>query len=619
VRCEWADGPPPRFHHGVSSFPPEDRTWATAEADRCLGTGAFVRATCLEHVSRAFIVEHNGKRRLVLNFKFVNEFERKRSVRFQSLSSFRRHMRRDDWVWSIDLSDAYHHIGIYPPDQKYFTFALETDRGTEYFSCAALSFGWTRSPQYFTDVMKPVVSYLRNQHVSSSSSSSSGSPSPTPAHLGLRVLPWLDDFAFFAQRPSLAAAEQSRDFSYAVIDDLGLSRNLRKGQHEVSHRLDDHLGYLIDLERGQFGLTVRREAKLRSGATALLCRAARDRRLVPARQLASFAGLAQSSGLALRLARCWLRAPFDDLASARRWSGLARLSRQSMADIRQFTRLRGSHLVGRDIWRPADSALGFVDAGPRGWGGVLSSPSRPPVAGFWSAPEAALHITWRELRAVRLFIAAYLPDLAGRRLLLREDNQAVVAIIASLTSRSPELMAETRLLVELLDEHEISLRALYIRSEENVVADFFSRIARPREYILSTALVAQLFRWWGPCSVDAFASAASAQLPRFWAEAPTAGAEAVDAFAQDWTRERAWAHPPPHMLPQLCQLLREAPAASAIVCAPCWPGAAWYAELMELSTEWVSFPPGSLQRVAFDAPPLLETWAVSAFLIPPRV
>ena len=41
----------------------------------------------------------------------------------------------------------------------------------------------------------------------------------------------------------------------------------------------------------------------------------------------------------------------------------------------------------------------------------------------------------------------------GRRLLLYEDNQAVVAILTNLTTRSPLLMAELRALIELLDGH----------------------------------------------------------------------------------------------------------------------------------------------------------------------
>ena len=162
VRCEWLDGPPAPFHHGVTNFTPDERAWLTTERDRCLGTGAWRYATCFDYVSRAFIVTHKGKRRLVIDLRHVNWHHIKRSCRFETLQKLRRMARRGDYMWSVDLSDAYHHVGIAEDDQRYFTFALQTDDGTEYFSCSALNFGWTMSPWYFTQVMKPVVSFMRN-------------------------------------------------------------------------------------------------------------------------------------------------------------------------------------------------------------------------------------------------------------------------------------------------------------------------------------------------------------------------------------------------------------------------------------------------------------------------
>jgi len=109
-------------------------------------------------------------------------------------------------------------------------------------------------------------------------------PSPSP-----RVLPWLDDFAFFLTG-SPERALVARDFSFATLERLGISRNAQKGQPVPSQLLHDHLGYGIDSGRGRFLLTTRREAKLRGSAAALLCRAARHQRFVRARELASFAG-----------------------------------------------------------------------------------------------------------------------------------------------------------------------------------------------------------------------------------------------------------------------------------------------------------------------------------------
>jgi hypothetical protein len=218
---------------------------------------------------------------------------------------------------------------------------------------------------------------------------------------------------------------------------------------------------------------------------------------------------------------------------------------------------------------------------------------------------------------VRLFIDAHIPLLERRRLLLHEDNQAVVAMVHSLTSRSPELMAELRLLVALLDEHDISLRSQYIRSKDNWVADFYSRIAAPREYTLLRSIFDAVESMWGPFSIDAFASDASAMLPRFWSERGDGAALAVDAFAQDWAAEQlVWAHPPPSMLPQLVQLLQLTPC-RAVVCAPTWPSAQWHATLASLATASAHFQPGALQPLAHDAPRLLSTWGVSVFLLAP--
>lgn len=134
------------------------------------------------------------------------------------------------------------------------------------------------------------------------------------------------------------------------------------------------------------------------------------------------------------------------------------------------------------------------------------------------------------------------------------------------------------------------------------------------DYALTRTRFEALQAAWGECTVDAFASPATALLPRYWAAGAIAGAEAVDAFSQEWRGEQVWAHPPPGLLLQLVQLLEET-GASAHVCAPHWPSAAWYPLLLELSSEHVVLPPGSLERVAADAPPRLASWPVAVFRV----
>jgi len=124
-------------------------------------------------------------------------------------------------------------------------------------------------------------------------------------------------------------------------------------------------------------------------------------------------------------------------------------------------------------------------------------------------------------------------------------------------------------------------------------------------------------RLWGECTVDAFASAATAQLPRFWSRAPQPSAEATDAFAQEWRGERLWVHPPPSLLPTVVQQLERAQTV-AYVCAPRWPGAAWYGMLAELSDDVLHLPPGHLLPVAGDAHHRLRSWPLSVFQVNPK-
>jgi len=46
--------------------------------------------------------------------------------------------------------------------------------------------------------------------------------------------------------------------------------------------------------------------------------------------------------------------------------------------------------------------------------------------GFWAMPDMHEHITFKESKALRFVIQLFLPELKGRRLVLREDNQSII-------------------------------------------------------------------------------------------------------------------------------------------------------------------------------------------------
>jgi hypothetical protein len=63
---------------------------------------------------------------------------------------------------------------------------------------------------------------------------------------------------------------------------------------------------------------------------------------------------------------------------------------------------------------------------------------------FWYAADRQQHIAWKKLRVVRHAIKSFLPQLQGRNVFLRENNNAVVTTHTKLTSRSPIMITELR-------------------------------------------------------------------------------------------------------------------------------------------------------------------------------
>jgi hypothetical protein len=327
-------------------------------------------------------------------------------------------------------------------------------------------------------------------------------------------------------------------------------------------------------------------------------------------------GLAQSLHLAIPPARYYLRSLHDSLASIPGWSGSVRLSRTARHDLQWFVELP-KRWNGRAIWRSPQTALLHCDASPLAWGGVLNQ--LVPARGFWTEHERRQHITFLELRAVRLTVETFARQLCGRHVLLREDNQAVCAILTPLTSRSPQLMRELRRLWFQLDTLDITLVPRYIRSADNWWADSLSRDLDRSDWRLDPAVFQMLHRDWGPFSVDRFATQQNTQLPRYNSAWLDPRSEGLDAFAQpNWRQEQNWCNPPWELLDRLAQHLRETGAAATVV-APFWPAQAWYQALQELASDTLHLPsrdglfsPGRPLESDSIAPP---KWSVVCFRI----
>ena len=439
------DGPPPEYRLHSAPLEPAQATWWGQEKERLRASGAIEPAQHSSHVSRAFLVpKKTGGYRLVINLKPLNPSCIKHACRYESLKVLHSLATPDAFMFSMDLQDGYHCLSIRPEDRRYMTFELEG----ELFQCAGLPFGWCNSPYYFTKLMRVFVQHVRAPF----------------GRAGLRVLPYLDDFLFLIDGRTAALAGVC--FVQDVLDQLGLVPHPRKCHWEPTQQIE-HLGFMIDTHRGVFYLPAQKVRKISVYsvlAKDLICRALRCKRWLPSHLLAQFCGVAVSALLAIPPARFFLRELYCCMHTDSSWTGHVKLSKQALSDLRWWAALPPKW-NGRPIQRVPTTRTLHTDASNSGWGAVLDDGQ--VARGFWRAAQSLLHITCKELLAVRLGIESFLPLLANSVVRLGEDNTAALAAINKLSSKSADLMVQLRRLWWVLDTNSVSLQAAYVPSALN--------------------------------------------------------------------------------------------------------------------------------------------------------
>ena len=612
VPIMWLTRPPRPYRFAPVAFSPEQEAWFVKERDRFYASGAWAPARQRTHVSPAFLVEKPDKPdgtkdwRLVVNLKFLNRYCRQLRLRYDTLKALRTMARRNEYMFALDVKDGYYHLRLQESEEHFMTFSVVIAGEIQYITCVGLPMGWQHSAYYFVHLMRVVVRHLRAPELAEELRKvrelrKSGAlprilqrqlKAPQDQHR-LRILAYVDAFLFLAptREEALQAMRQVDDLFLR----LGVQKHPTKFTPEPVQQLV-HLGMDVDLESGRFRVTKKRCAQLRAQAKDLICRATRHQRWVPAKELASFAGLANACLLAVEPARFFLRSIYVALETRSSWEGNCRLDRQALRDLSWWNAFHYEHKWnGAAIWKRPTQAILHCDAAggkQHGWGGALNG--KHTARGAWTPAQAEQHITLLELKAVRFTIETFVHFLRGRVVRLHEDNMGVVGILASSTSKSPKIMREMRKLWWLLDANGIQLQDVeYIRSEANVLADALSRervhpLLRP----LRRSFISYVEdKWQRRHTVDRFATFAGAVAPRYYTiRHCEPQAEGVGAFTTTWRREVNFARPPPNQISAVIRLLQQDPAVSATVVVPYWPGAMWFAPLMALTTASMVLP-----------------------------
>jgi hypothetical protein len=400
----------------------------------------------------------------------------------------------------------------------------------------------------------------------------------------IRVLPYLDDFLLLS--PTYAAAIRDRGILETLLHNLGLRRNLTKGQWEPAQTVE-HLGLAVDSKRGLFMVPPAKVTKIHKAAVDMLCRAKRQSRWVTSRALASFGGLVLSVHLACPLARYRTRSLFDRLSTRNGWSGNVQLTNAALSDLRWWATF-GAADTERALWIPPTTQVLHTDAADEDWGAWLNNTT--PARGFFERNHRVQHITLKELIAVRMAITSYGERLRGHHVLHWEDNQAVVHIIRNMVSKSPRMMRELRLLQSELARLDVHLQSAYIRSAENP-ADSLTRWSDRSDWKLNPKLYELAVERWGRRpTIDRFATATNKQCERFCSQHLCPGTLG-SAWTMEWNMEDLnWINSPWVDIPEVLRKLRLS-GASAYLVVPDWPTQSWWPDLLELVSDSFSISP----------------------------
>ena len=112
--------------------------------------------------SRLFLVRKaTGEWRPIIDLSSLNVFVHCPSFTMETPRSILRALQQGQSLTSLDLKDAYFHIGVDPADRRYLRFC---HNGTAW-QFTVLPFGLTTSTRVFTKLLKPVLAYAHLHRV----------------------------------------------------------------------------------------------------------------------------------------------------------------------------------------------------------------------------------------------------------------------------------------------------------------------------------------------------------------------------------------------------------------------------------------------------------------------
>lgn len=509
-----------------------------------------------EYISSVFLrPKKDGKFRMILNLKSLNESVCKQHFKMESLQCAIDLLKPNCYMGAIDISDAYYSIPVDESQQKYLKFTFKGK--LLQFTC--MPQGLSCAPRCFTKVMKPVLASLRRK--------------------GYVNVGYIDDI--YLQGDTYEECANNIADTAALVSSLGFIIHPEKSIINPVQKIK-FLGFTLDSVEMIVEPTQEKKIKLKLACNALLNKSA-----VTAQELAQLIGTMVSNFPAVKYGPLHYRSLERDKSIALRnnkgnYLAKLKLSQKSITDISWW--INNIDCAFKEAGHGNPDILITTDASRMGWGAVLNGQS---IGGQWSIPETRFHINYLEMLAVFLALKSFCRDRNKKHIRVQSDNTTTVAYLNEMGGMVSDLCdALSREIWEWCIGRELWLSAAYLPGKDNTEADTASRHFNENiEWMLRKDIFLDIEQCWGPFEIDLFASRLNAQLPCYASWKPDPGASYVDAFTMSWHNLKFYAFPPFSLILKCLKKIEEEKAEGILV-IPNWSTQPWYPKVMQLITDY---------------------------------
>ncbi|NRB33049.1 MAG: hypothetical protein HRU27_20920, partial [Rhizobiaceae bacterium] len=534
------------------------------------GTLVEVEKEVVQNYLQYFPVAKKGseKVRVTTAFCSVNKAtEDPPRLHLQNPSGVKDHIRARDWLYHIDLTDAFNHISIKEGDTYYLCIRF---RGKSYRWKGA-GFGLKQIPAVFCQILREALLQFRKKYPKA------------------RIVDYMDDLLLLCQD-----RQEGRRLTALLVQwlqKLGWLVNRPKSELEGKQVLQ-FLGFQWNTLLMQMELPQDKADKLLKTVKKLI-----HRNKWMLMEVQSVVGILQAYRPAIYNCRIHTRGLQSWLHNKTKYTSQKMDKTPEAQEDLKWWALEVKQGLTPQPFQDTSQEYSLVieaDASDTGWGAVNRNTGEEISGWFTVEEEHSLRIELKEILAAVTALEKWGVKLQDKTILLRTDSTVAMSYLQHLRGgRKQHLTAPLFRVWKKLRKRRVQVEVEWISTTDNWWADYLSRIERSRrDTICNPHLMAKMAQDLGMKApqIDLFSNRHNSLCQQYntWREEPGSHrTNTLKTTAQDYQGlTTMWGHPPWKLIPRVIQWLEREimpEKKEILMCTPCWIGKTWHASLSSIA------------------------------------